>query len=88
MLAKISRRLRDLLASKHTWPLLVGLVFRTLFFIWNEHEIGEGSVGRWAAFDPDQWEYIGTVESYLSGHGWVPDHRMPGYGVIYLLFRL
>ncbi len=88
MLAKISRRLRDLLASKHTWPLLAGLVFRTLFFIWNEHEIGEGSVGRWAAFDPDQWEYIGTVESYLSGHGWVPDHRMPGYGVIYLLFRL
>ncbi len=84
----MKRLLHRVWASKHTWPLVAGLLFRTLFFIWCEHENGEQPVGRWAAFDPDQWEYIDTVESYLGGHGWVPDHRMPGYGVIYLLFRL
>lgn len=71
------------------FQLLVGLVLRGAFFIWNAHEIsGERLEGRWAAWDPDQWEYIGTAESYLAGDGWQPDHRMPGYGVIFLLYRL
>ncbi len=83
----MKRLLHRLLVSKHTWPLVVGLIFRTLFFIWCEHENGEQPIGRWAAFDPDQWEYIDTVESYLNGSGWAPDHRMPGYSAIYLLFR-
>jgi hypothetical protein len=69
-------------------PLLLGVLLRGLFFIWNAHECGTGgSGGRWAAWDPDQWEYIGTTESYLAGTGWQPDHRMPGYAFIYLIFR-
>jgi hypothetical protein len=79
--------LRRIKASKHIWPLIAGLVFRALFHVWDHFEIGEISVGRWAASDPDQWEYIDSVESYLSGNGWNPDHRMPGYGVLYLLIR-
>ena len=72
----------------HAWPLLLGLLLRGAFFIWNAHEVSVGRLdGRWAAWDPDQWEYIGTAESYLAGEGWQPDHRMPGYAVIFLLFR-
>jgi hypothetical protein len=83
----IIRLFRQVKASKHAWPLIAGMIFRALFHLWNHHEIGEHSIGRWAVSDPDQWEYIDSVEAYLSGHGWNPDHRMPGYGVIYLLIR-
>jgi len=76
------------LIARHGLPLLVGLVLRGAFFIWNAHEVsGCRLEGRWAAWDADQWEYIGTAESYLAGNGWQPDHRMPGYGVIFLLYR-
>lgn len=75
--------------GRHFLPLLVGLVLRGAFFIWNAYEVsGHRLEGRWAAWDADQWEYIGTAESYLAGDGWQPDHRMPGYGVIFLLYRL
>lgn len=72
----------------HVKPLLLGLLVKSLYFVWllweNTHFKGMQGIALW---DADSWEYIDTVESWLSGHGWDPDHRMPGYALIYLLFR-
>lgn len=74
---------------RHLWPLLIGLLAKGGFFIWNAYEqAGVRHMGRWALWDADLWEYIDTVESYLRGDGWQPDHRMPGYALVFLFFRL
>jgi hypothetical protein len=73
---------------RHLWPLLLGVALKGAFFIWNHHEsAGSQRMGRWAVWDSDMWEYVDTAESFLRGDGWDPDHRMPGYAVVYLLFR-
>ena len=49
---------------------------------------GVALTGPWYEFTGDSADYIAPVDSLLAGHGFTPDHRMPGYALVYLLLRL
>ncbi|MBL7962987.1 MAG: hypothetical protein JNM31_03995 [Flavobacteriales bacterium] len=69
--------------------LALGLLVKALLFVWYvQDNAGAKHMGRWALWDGDMWEYVDPIESLLRGEGFHPDHRMPGYGVPYLLLRL
>lgn len=36
----------------------------------------------------DSFSYIDPIDNLIENKGYFPDHRMPGYGAIYFLFRL
>ena len=85
--ASTQSRYLSLFASA-TFQLFLGFLVKTLFFVWYIHENADfPHMGGFASWDADSWEYINTVESWLRGSGWDPDHRLPGYAVIYLMFR-
>ena len=76
------------LLSSAAFQLFLGFLVKTIFFVWHVHENASlPHMGGFASWDADSWEYINTAESWLLGNGWDPDHRLPGYAIIYLLFR-
>lgn len=81
--------LRDLIRPHRWWPLLlVAFTGKALLLSWMLHEHRATLGGRWYAASGDSAGYLGPIESLLQGHGYFPDHRMPGYGAPYLLLRL
>ncbi len=48
----------------------------------------DGTYGPLAHVIGDSVSYLDPIESLLAGRGYDPDFRMPGYGAVYLLFRL
>ena len=73
---------------RHSRYLFVGLLIKGIFFWYFVRDTAAlPHTGTWALWDADTWEYVDPVESYLSGNGFQPDHRMPGYALVYLLFR-
>ena len=64
--------------------LLVKVALFALFLADNARTEHMGSL---ALRDGDTWEYVDPIESLLAGKGYDPDHRMPGYGAVWLLLR-
>jgi hypothetical protein len=44
--------------------------------------------GFWGAEGGDTYSYLGSIDNLISHGAYSPDIRMPGYGIIYLIFRL
>ncbi|HRH37796.1 MAG TPA: hypothetical protein PK760_05595, partial [Flavobacteriales bacterium] len=44
--------------------------------------------GPWYEFTGDSADYVYPADSLLAGEGYNPDHRMPGFAVVYFLLRL
>ena len=44
--------------------------------------------GFWSLWHGDSSSYTTPIDSLINGTGYNPDYRMPGYGVVYLVFRL
>ncbi len=69
------------------WLLLAFFVkgvipFVTLFFAHRQdpHLLSMGFIG-------DAPSYVDPINNFLATGHYMPDHRMPGYGIVYLLFR-
>jgi hypothetical protein len=73
--------------STWKWSVLALLVRGGWFWIFlHSHGLHHGAWG-WGAANGDTGSYFDPIDSYLSGNAYRPDMRMPGYGVVYLLFR-
>jgi len=80
--------------SSSTWGfwLCMGLFFKgVLFFIQiHDHSVDNGYPipgfigGSWG----DTQSYLVPIDNLLSGKGYTPDFRLPGYGIVYLPFAL
>lgn len=67
--------------------LLIKAVFFAYFLVSRQYSNDEirGFIG---ATTGDYYSYIGSIENFINKGIYSPDHRMPGYGIIYLFFRL
>lgn len=77
------------LTQRDTWALIaIALLVRgTLFgILLREHGLHSAWYG-WGAETGDTPGYFGPIDAYLDGKAYRPDHRMPGYGIVYLVFR-
>ena len=73
-----------------TWAFMVSaVVVRGALFgvVLREHGLHSAWYG-WGAETGDTPGYFEPIDSFLTGHAYRPDYRMPGYGLPYLLFRL
>ena len=69
--------------------LLLGLLFKgTLFIATILNHPYTDIKGVWGAAWGDDTSYILPIENLLNHSMYSPDFRMPGYGAVYLLFRL
>jgi len=76
-------------SSRPAFWLMLGLIFKGIFFlavILNHpyHDIP----GIWGATQGDDSSYLLPIDNLLQHGAYFPDFRMPGYGAVYLLFRL
>jgi hypothetical protein len=77
--------------ASSNWPLWVGIAlflkgiqFFTTIFGPHYSDIP----GTWAVFGGDAISYLQPIENLIQHGAYTPDDRMPGYGVVYLFFRL
>jgi hypothetical protein len=77
------------LSQRDTWFwLAIALLVRGAYFWLFLHEHGlHGAWYGWGAETGDTSGYFEPIDSFLAGNAYRPDHRMPGYGLPYLLFR-
>ena len=69
--------------------LTIAIIIKVLFFIFNyTQKLPESDGNIIYAVAGDTWHYIAPIENFIKGGGYSPDFRMPGYGAVYLLFRL
>jgi hypothetical protein len=77
------------LKQRDTWLFfgLTILVRGSLFgLLLREHGLHSAWYG-WGAETGDTPGYFEPIDSFLAGHAYRPDFRMPGYGLPYLTFR-
>jgi len=69
--------------------LLMGLVFKGIPFLMVilNHPYRDIQ-GIWGATQADDSSYLLPIDNLLRYGTYTPDFRMPGYGIVYLLFRL
>lgn len=78
------------LKQRDTWAwIFIALVVRGALFgvFLRGHGLHSAWYG-WGAETGDTPGYFEPIDSFLAGHAYRPDYRMPGYGLPYLLFRL
>ncbi|MBL7984893.1 MAG: hypothetical protein JNM91_07835 [Flavobacteriales bacterium] len=78
------------LKQRDTWLYFgIALLLRGPLFgiLLNQHGLHSAWYG-WGAETGDTPGYFEPIDSFLEGHGYRPDFRMPGYGLPYLFFRL
>ena len=78
------------LKQRDTWLFFgIALLLRGSLFgiLLNQHGLHSAWYG-WGAETGDTPGYFEPIDSFLAGHGYRPDFRMPGYGLPYLVFRL
>jgi len=70
--------------------LMLGLIFKGIIpFIWLVHgKIVNEFPGFWGGTGGDASSYINPIDHWLTYGTYLPDFRMPGYGLIYLIFRI
>ncbi len=76
-------------SSQGLW-LALGLLFKGILpFIWllHSHPICE-IPGFWGGTGGDTSSYLKPIDNWLAHGIYTPDFRMPGYGLVYLIFRL
>lgn len=73
--------------STWKWWLLALLARGMLFAVMLQEHGFHFSLYGWGIEGGDTGSYFEPVDSWLAGHGYQPDLRMPGYGVVYALFR-
>lgn len=75
--------------SKPLYWLVLGLLFKGIPFliVILNHPYNE-IAGFWGATQGDTSSYLAPVNNLLLHGSYMPDFRMPGYGAIYLAFRL
>ncbi len=79
---------RWLLQRRTWWWLAIALLLRGAYFWLFLHEHGlHGAWYGWGAENGDTPGYFEPMDAYLSGNGYRPDFRMPGYGLPFLIFR-
>ena len=77
------------LKQRDTWVFIaIAVIVRgALFSVFlRGHGLHEAWFG-WGAETGDTPGYFDPIDSFLDGHAYRPDYRMPGYGLAYLLFR-
>lgn len=77
------------LKQRDTWAFIgIALLVRGCLFgmFLRGHGLHSAWYG-WGAETGDTPGYFEPVESFLRGAAYLPDYRMPGYGIPYLLFR-
>jgi hypothetical protein len=70
--------------------LVLGLLFKGIIpFIWLMHSKPICEIpGFWGGTGGDTSSYINPIDHWLATGLYLPDFRMPGYGIIYFIFRL
>src|SRR5580693_8486867 len=70
--------------------LTLALIVKGIFpFIWLFHSPPPNDVpGFWGGIGGDTSSYIDPIDNFLKFGMYIPDFRMPGYGAVYLIFRL
>jgi len=64
--------------------IVKGALFLGVVFNHPYHDIA----GIWGATWADDDSYLVPIDNFLRHGIYTPDYRMPGYGIVYLLFRL
>ena len=70
------------------WVVLALIVKGIIFFFQLSHAETRGMQGFLGSFGGDTDTYIGPIDHWLSAGSYDPDFRMPGYGIIYFIFRI
>lgn len=75
--------------NNYGYWIILAIVIKALFFTFMLHQsIPEAGKGILYVKAGDTDTYIEPVENLISEGMYSPDFRMPGYGALYLLFRL
>ncbi|QQR87183.1 MAG: glycosyltransferase family 39 protein [Flavobacteriales bacterium] len=82
--------IKNFFSPDRRWPwLLLALALKlggvVFFLIYNRAEAGSRHI---ALEHGDTFSYLDPIDNLLSTGHYTPDLRMPGYGAVYLLFRL
>lgn len=74
--------------SAHVLRCVFALVIKLpIFMLLLSDAHQQPHMGALGVRDGDTWEYVDPIESMLAGKGYAPDHRMPGYGAVWLGLR-
>lgn len=81
---------KNIFSPARRWPwLLLALALKlggvVFFLIYNREEAGTKHI---ALEHGDTFSYFNPIDNLISTGHYTPDLRMPGYGAVYLLFRL
>ncbi len=81
------------LPSPDNWQVWVTLavLIRSFFFLFKVYTAPDSTVhypGIFASEASDTVSYFGPIDSLLQAGSYSDDHRMPGYGWVYMLLRL
>jgi hypothetical protein len=69
--------------------LLLAFLAKAVFFIFKIREAHLPYMdGFWGGNNCDVWWYLTPMDNLLKNGNYLPDFRLPGYGAIYLPFRL
>lgn len=79
--------LQDIGNYKH-W-IIIAIIAKLLFFSFmlSENLLYTEENGIYLTCG-DTWMYTSPIDNLIENRGYFPDFRMPGYGIIYFLFRL
>jgi len=86
-----SRLLKRNIFAVSNWPFWVGValfVKGIQFFVTILGPHYSDISGTWAVFGGDAISYLQPIENLIKNGAYTPDDRMPGYGAVYLFFRL
>lgn len=80
--------LRSVAPGKHRLLFSIALAGKSLLFLFLliQHEVLTS--GPWYAISGDSIGYMEPAESMIRGNGYHPDYRMPGYTIVFWMFRL
>ncbi len=87
-------QIKKLIEPQNWWLwILVTLAFKAILLIYYTHNIDtrlvvQGYPGLWTGFGGDTRTYITPIENLLAHNSYSPNDRMPGYGIVYIMFRL
>ncbi len=89
-LSTLVRSFSPLLRPENWLLWLTILILARSFFTYTQTYSGiptDACLGYGEARPYDVYDYVCPVENLLSNGAWEPDYRLPGYSIIYLIFR-
>ena len=73
--------------STYKFWIVLAILIKGVFFIYFLQRGGNLDLF-WGSYSGDAESYISPIESLLNGGSYSPDHRMPGIGFLYFIFRI